>query len=141
MKRIILSLSALIVMAFAGSYEDGCEAYINKNYKKAAQLFQVAAKQGDTFAQTFLAFMYCEGLGVRQSYAKGVELYQEAAAQGDNLAIYKLGLMYLRGLGVRQNTSKAKELFGKACNNGYNDGCSAYAALNKQISHSSNVKP
>ena len=82
MKKILLALSAFVVMAFGGDYEDGLAAYNNKDYKKAMELWTELADRGYSQAQYNLGLMYSDGQGVKQDYKKAVELYQKAADQG-----------------------------------------------------------
>ncbi|MDY4807685.1 MAG: hypothetical protein SO257_07505 [Desulfovibrio sp.] len=58
-------------------------------------------------------------------------LIYRAAEQGSDLAQYLLGSMYEKGCGVRQDLAKAKEWFGRACDGGNQDGCDAYARLDR----------
>ena len=70
------------------------------------------------------------GLGVRKDYQKTRLWYEKSAAQRHANAQYGLGFLYENGKGVRQNRTIAKEWYGKACDNGFQDGCDAYARLN-----------
>ncbi len=70
---------------------------------KAAEWFQKAAAQGNTFAQNMLGRMYYRGEGVSKNIAKAVDWYQKAAAQGDANAQSNLGAMYYNGQGVPQD--------------------------------------
>lgn len=75
--------------------------------------------------------MYALGEGVRQDYQKAKELYEKAAIQGNAGAQCNLGLLYEYGKGVRQDLATAKEWYGRACDNGNQNGCDAYARLNR----------
>ena len=75
--------------------------------------------------------MYYLGNGVRQDYQKARQWYEKAAVQGNSSAQFCLGLMYETGKGVRQDPATAKEWYGKACDNGNQNGCDAYARLNR----------
>jgi TPR repeat protein len=62
------------------------------NYdRKAVELFEKAAEQGDPHAQNNLGWMYYEGNGVPQDYKKAIEFFEKAAVQGDPDAQNNLG--------------------------------------------------
>ena len=106
MKKILLALSTFSIISPGGDFEDGLKAYNSKNYKKAVELYQKVANQGNADSQNKLAFMYNFGIGVKQNYKKASELYQESSNQGNVDAQYNLGLMYELGRGVKQNYKK-----------------------------------
>jgi hypothetical protein len=54
-------------------------------------------------AQTNLAYLYVEGLGVPQSHAEAVKWYRAAAHLGHPEAQCNLGMHYARGEGVPQD--------------------------------------
>ena len=90
-----------------------------------------AAEQGDAVAQSQLGCIYALGRGVRQDYQKARQWYEKAAAQGNADAQFFLGIIYENGYGVRKDLATAKEWYGRACDNGSQDGCDAYAQLNR----------
>lgn len=65
------------------------------------------------------------------AFSVSFEETKHAAEQGDPAAQFSLGVMYANGQGVRQNLATAKEWYGRACDNGNQDGCDAYARLNR----------
>lgn len=85
-----------------------------KNYKKAAEWYQVAIKQGSVDAMLNLGILYYNGTGVDQDYKKAFELFSKPAEQGDALAQRTLAFCYRDGGGVEQNIDKALEWFEKA---------------------------
>jgi len=70
---------------------------VAKDLKKAAQLFEKAANQGNSKAQYNLGLMYLKGSsGVPENREeKAIQLFVRAARQGDPAAQYRLGLMYM----------------------------------------------
>lgn len=92
---------------------------LEKNYTKAAELFQLAANQGLGQAQYDLGCMYKNGIGVEQDYTKAIELLKLAANQKLVKAQYVLGYMYEEGLGVEEDYTKAAELYQLAANQQY----------------------
>ena len=56
--------------------------------------YHKAAEQGYASAQTNLALMYEDGLGVQQDYVEAVKWFRKAARQGDASAMENLGASY-----------------------------------------------
>jgi len=98
------------------------DAGISKDYEKAAKWFRKSAEQGHIDAQVYLAIMYQQGDGVKQSYRNAAQWYQKAADQGDPEAQNRLALMYQNGKGVEQSYEKAAEWHQKAAEQGDPDG-------------------
>ncbi|MCJ7765660.1 MAG: sel1 repeat family protein, partial [Thiovulaceae bacterium] len=87
-------------------------AYNAKNYKKAFQLYETLAENGDVTAQTSLAFMYQNALGIDKDDAKALSLYREAAKQKQPYALFNLALLYTDGTGgVMHDQFMAYELY------------------------------
>jgi antitoxin component YwqK of YwqJK toxin-antitoxin module len=120
MKRLLLILSALPIIAMSGDYEDAKLAYKIGNYQLATTLYQKAADMGDAKAQYALGLMYENGKGVQQDNEKAAELYQKASDQGHLKATMHLGFMYSMGKGVHRDHKKALELFKTTHNLGEN---------------------
>ena len=87
--------------------------------KKAAELYERAANQGNEYAQYELGKMYEEGTGVKKDEKKAAELYEKAANQGNSKAQFQLGQMYEEGRGVEKNEKKAIEVYVNLINNRY----------------------
>ncbi len=98
--------------------EEGTRYYKAKDFEKAVELFEEAAKQGFADAQEALGVCYCNGQGVPQDYKKAVEWYTKAAEQGDADAQCNLGYCYDLGRGVPQDYEKAVEWYTKAAEQG-----------------------
>ena len=119
MKKLLLTLSALLVLAFGGDFEDANKAYEEGNDKKAFELYQKAADQGNIIALDKLGNFYCFGNVVERDDKKAVELYQKAAEKGYAPAQYHLAIMYKVGQGVKQDYSKAIDLLKKSAKQGH----------------------
>ncbi|KAF9348716.1 hypothetical protein BGX26_012884 [Mortierella sp. AD094] len=91
---------------------------VPKDYKRAMELFLVAADLGHTEAQNQLGHMYRNGHGVKQDYHKAIEWYRKATDQGSADAQSNLASMYENGRGVTQDYSKAMELYKEAAYRG-----------------------
>src|SRR5271166_1074999 len=81
------------------------------------QLLQ-AAQDGNSEAQTALAYHYYKGDGVEKNYAEALHWFHSAADLGNAFAQAGLGLMYWVGEGVPQNDVQALSWFRKAANQG-----------------------
>ena len=88
-------------------------------YLTAFELALPRAEQNDAAAQTLIAEIYAEGLGVPQSMERAAGWYELAARNGDRLAAFKLGLLYQEGVGVTRDRQRAAELFATAAEAGY----------------------
>ena len=97
-----------------------------KDNVKAAQWAKKAFADGLTAkatnsvdAQTELALLYEDGLGVSEDLEKAAEVFQKAADQGYASAQNNLGVLYENGRGVPQDFGKAAELYQKAADQGH----------------------
>lgn len=88
----------------------GREAYNQRRYREARELYKGAADLGVGQAQYNLALMYLEGKGGPKDIRGGRELLRKAAAQGLSLAQNKLGDLYWE----ESNFPKAKEWYERA---------------------------
>src|SRR5207249_3651549 len=86
--------------------------------RKAAELYQKSADQGDATAQCNLGALYEYGDGVPKDLTKAAELYHQAAVQGDAAAQCNLGFLYANGSGVAKNLTMAAELYHQAADQG-----------------------
>ena len=80
---------------------------VEKDLKKAFDLFKEAASNGRADAMHKLGLMYEEGLGTKKSNKKAIRYYQKSAKKGYPLGQYRLGLMYMNGSGVKKSTVNA----------------------------------
>lgn len=76
------------------------------------------AEKGDAAAQTLIAEIYSDGLGVAQNLATASGWYALASKNGDSIASFELALMYQQGRGVPKNRQRAAELFALAVEQG-----------------------
>lgn len=78
----------------------GLEAFDGGDFATAHAEWLAAAEDGVTDAQTSLAELYLQGLGVRRDAAAGAGWYRRAAESGDPVGQLNLGDLYARGVGV-----------------------------------------
>lgn len=110
MKRKLLAGLALCFAlnpAFGADFAEGLRAYDAGDYTSAYAEWLALAKKGDAEAQTALAGLYLQGLGVAQSDAKAAEWYRRAAEQGEAVAQMNLGDMYATARGVPRDLARA----------------------------------
>lgn len=78
-----------------------------QHYGQALQWFNAAADRNHAPAKAHLAYMYSNGLGVKQDILKAYQFNKEAAELGNALAQLNLGSMYYFGNGVEKDINKA----------------------------------
>jgi TPR repeat protein len=112
------ALAMAAAAALAGPLEDGLDAYQEKDYLKAVQLWRPLAQAGDREAQYRLGVMYAEGKGVAPNDAEAALWFERAAEQGEAMAQYDLGASYVEGAGVRKDMPTAAKWFRRAAEQG-----------------------
>jgi hypothetical protein len=117
--------AALGAPAAAGPLEDANDAYREKAYAKAAELWRPLAEKGDAEAQYSLGTLYAEGKGVEQNDATAFLWFQRAANQGVAAAQYNVGASYATGAGIGKSDVDAARWFRRAADQGM-----AFAQLN-----------
>jgi len=89
--------------AVADKFAKAAGAYAAREYALASRMFTDLAAGGDARAQTYLGYMYANGVGVPQNFMVAAGWYRCASQQGIPRAQYMLGLMYDKGQGVPQD--------------------------------------
>lgn len=98
----------------------GNSAIVEKNPKKAARLYEKAAKGGNPEAAYRFALMLEHGRGVDRDILTALEFFKSAADKGYPMAIWKMGRFYEKGLFdkgkevVKQDLEKALSCYQKA---------------------------
>jgi uncharacterized protein len=87
-------------------------------YLTALELALPRAEKQDAKAQTLIAEIYAQGLGVPESQERALSWYSLASKNGDGVATFELALMYQNGRGVTKDRQKAAELFQEAADRG-----------------------
>lgn len=122
MRRLLAFVGALLVyssVVTAAPYDDGMNAYREKDYVKAFPLLLGEAEAGNAKAQYAVGRMYEAGFGAQQDYAKAANWYRSAAEQGDPLAQHALSAMYAVGWGVPADQKEAVTWLRRAAKQGY----------------------
>jgi len=117
--------AALGAPAAAGPLEDANDAYREKAYAKAAELWRPLAEKGVAEAQHSLGALYADGKGVEQNDATAFLWFQRAANQGVAAAQYNVGASYATGAGIAKSDVDAARWFRRAADQGM-----AFAQLN-----------
>jgi TPR repeat protein len=117
--------TVLSATAEAGPLEDGIDAYHEKAYAKAAELWRPLAEAGNAPAQYLLGSLYVEGNGVERDDATAFMWFLRAANQGDAAAQYNVGASYSGGKGAPKSYVDAAKWFRRAA-----DQCVVFAQLN-----------
>ncbi len=100
--------------AFAQSFNDGVDAYLNGDYKKAFVIWKPLATGGDAVAMFNIGVLYSQGLGVEQNLEEGVNWYRQSAIKGYAPAQFNLGVAFREGKGIRQSAERASQWFRSA---------------------------
>jgi TPR repeat protein len=92
---------------------------VRRDYDEARKLLELAAKAGDSLAQSNLGYLYDRGLGVVQDYALAAHWYHLAAENGNPLGQNNLADLLLLGQGARQSYQEAFHWFEMAAQQGH----------------------
>jgi hypothetical protein len=88
-KSVLFTLLICVFFPFvsnADQLEDAISAIENKDYRKAYELLQPLAEEGNVEAQTHLGAMYVNGQGIERDLDKGLSWIMKAAEQGNETA-------------------------------------------------------
>jgi TPR repeat protein len=108
--------SGSAMLALGRFYEQGVG--VARNYTKAMQWYEKAAKAGQPEGWYNLGVCFEIGMGAAADAAKAVQHYQKAADMGLALAMYKLSSIYISGTGVSKDPAKGIGWLEKAANAG-----------------------
>ncbi len=96
----------------ASGYESGNSVPRNQElaevwFRRAVPFYELAAKNGDSYAQEKLGDFWSEGKGVQRDDAKALYWWCESAYRGRASAQYRLGEKYYFGKNVEKNLAEA----------------------------------
>lgn len=77
----------------------------------ALRAVEASAEAGNAYAQSFLAKLLLEGIGLQQDDIAAERLFRTAADQGDESAIYNLGEMMVEGRTAETSEEEIAEWF------------------------------
>lgn len=102
-----------------------------KDPTASIEWFSKACEKNHTNACYHLASAYYNGHGIDVDLFKAFSITKKLCAKKHAISCYNLGVQYQHGFGIRQDTMTAWDLYGKACDLGSQDGCAAYASMNR----------
>ena len=127
---IILLLGlGLFNNGFADLYDIGLNAYKNKDYVGAIEVWSAPALKENPNALFNLGRMNMKGLGVESDPVIAVQYYEKSAKLGFKSAQFNLGLAYLKGAGVDKSIDKVMHWWQLAANSGHSGAQYNIAAL------------
>ncbi len=110
----------------------GIAAFEAKEFRRALQLLQPLAENGEPEAQYRLAVQYQAGLGVVHNPLQAYHWMREAAEQNHGLALHGLGIMYLYGECVDKDEREAAVWLHRAADQGLEGSMAALAGMYEQ---------
>ena len=127
---VILTILGILIKAFTGTaapasiqnLNAAAQAYINRDYTTAANIWQTLAKREDRTAQFNLGYLYQWGKGLPRDYDLALKWYRLAAAKGSFQAQYAIGEMYENGMGLPKDQVQAYVCYSRAAANGLPGG-------------------
>src|SRR5262249_19966415 len=105
---------------------------VQRDDKKAAEWYRLAAERGDREAMFALAMLHFSGRIEPASREEGAKLLAAAAKLGQPAAAYDLGLLYIEGQLFPQDFARAAALFRRAAQVGNPEAQYALATLYKE---------
>lgn len=111
---------AISAQIFGGTrpHDEAYGAYQRGLYLTALALALPRAQKDDGPAQTLIAEIYANGLGVARDMKKAASWYALGDKNGDVNATYALAVLYQNGAGVDKDPARAAQLFEKAAQKG-----------------------
>ena len=103
---------------FEGKVDEAYGAYQRGFYLTAMELALPRAQLGDAAAQTLVAEIFEQGLGVKRNRKDAAFWYGQAAEGGNPSAMFKYALLLMEGSVVPRDRAKADEMMKKAADAG-----------------------
>lgn len=103
---------------FGEIVDEAYGAFQRGYYLTALELARPRAEKGDGAAQTLIAEIYANGLGVRRDLQEAAKWYKKAAEQGIPDAQLQFALLLIEGTVVKPDPDRAFELMRKAAEAG-----------------------
>jgi TPR repeat protein len=95
--------------------------HVNKDYKKAFELYEIASERNVPEAMHNIGFLYQHGLVGEKNISKAIGYYQKAAELGFERSQHDLAYLYHMGLGIEKDIAKALYWYQKAADQGAGD--------------------
>jgi serine/threonine protein kinase len=107
------------------AYEEAKDAYNQKNYSRARELFAQSCDSGEMRACNYLGYLYAQGLGGPRSEQQARAIYDKACSAGNMSSCASLGSLYQDS----HDKDQARKYFQQACSGGLKDGCDYLHAI------------
>lgn len=104
--------------AFTGKVDDAYGAFQRGFYLTAMELALPRAQSGDAAAQTLVAELFEQGLGVKRDRKQAAFWYKQSAEGGDPAGMFKYALLLMDGRQVERDRKKADEYMKRAADAG-----------------------
>jgi TPR repeat protein len=114
---------------FAGKADDAYGAFQRGYYLTAMELALPRAQLGDASAQTLVAEIFSQGLGVPRKPKDAAFWYGQAAEAGDPSAMFKYAVLLMEGRDVPRDKARSEVLMKKAADRGNASAQFNYAQL------------
>ncbi|OLP61162.1 enhanced entry protein [Xaviernesmea oryzae] len=114
---------------FKGKPDDAYGAFQRGYYLTAMELALPRAQKGDPAAQTLVAELFANGLGVPRNTKNAAFWYEQAANAGDPVSMFKFSLMLMEGRDVARDRKRSEELMRDAADLGNGSAQFNYAQL------------
>ncbi|MEA3533627.1 tetratricopeptide repeat protein [Rhizobium sp. CC-YZS058] len=114
---------------FTGKPDEAYGAYQRGYYLTALDLALPRAQLGDRAAQTLVAEIFAQGLGVARNDKDAAFWYGQAANAGDPAAMFKYAILLMEGRQVPRDKARSEELMRKAADLGNASAQFNYAQL------------
>lgn len=92
---------------------------VDKDYYKAKEYFEKAAKEGNEHAESYLGLFYEKGYGGEKNIEKALYWYKKAALKGNIFSQYSLGFIYYEGKDVEKNSQYSFKWYSEAAESGF----------------------
>ena len=105
------------------------------DFKRAFDLYFIAAQNKEIEAAYKLGLCYLDGLGTRQDYTQAVAWFTEAAKYSHTMSQYYLGLAYMEGKGITKDIPIAIQWLVHAAKEGIVDAQKNAGICLKMLNH------
>lgn len=92
---------------------------VEKDYFKAREYFEKAAKEGNEHAESYLGLFYEKGYGGEKDINKALYWYKKAALKGNIFSQYSLGFIYYEGELIEKNLECSFKWYKEAAEKGF----------------------
>ena len=132
---VLFSLNFLICSksVLADEILKGFDAYKNKDYQLAFDIWSELAIEGDPIAQNSLGVMLQKGEGTEMNFLLSYNWFKKSAESGYTPAQVSLGYIYDQGMGIDQNKIKAYMWWRIASLHGDSDAVTLLKLLSNEI--------